>query len=123
MKPITAFLLTLILLLAMAACGSRTAPAEPQPPAAQPTLPPQEEPQHAAPALQPVRPEEIPDSTPQSSPEAAGTCGAELTWYYQQQTLVIQGAGPMDDYPPSGTPAPWENWKDSIRREIGRAHV
>ena len=30
--------------------------------------------------------------------EASGICGANLTWYYQDHVLFIEGSGPMTDY-------------------------
>lgn len=30
--------------------------------------------------------------------EAKGVCGSDLTWYYQDNVLVIKGTGPMTDY-------------------------
>lgn len=30
--------------------------------------------------------------------EAKGVCGADLTWYYQDGVLVIKGTGPMTDF-------------------------
>lgn len=42
--------------------------------------------------------------------EFKGACGADLTWYYQDNVLVIKGTGEMTDYAKGGyeiTDAPW----------------
>lgn len=46
--------------------------------------------------------------TPETA-EAKGVCGADLTWYYQDNVLVIKGTGPMNDYTKGSwhTLAPW----------------
>jgi len=37
--------------------------------------------------------------------EAKGVCGNDLTWYYQDNVLVIKGTGEMSDF--SGDDVPW----------------
>ncbi len=48
--------------------------------------------------------------------EAKGVCGADLTWYYQDNVLVIKGTGDMSDYSDSeswgGTVSPWFSYND-----------
>ena len=42
-----------------------------------------------------------------------GYCGENITWYYENGGLVIQGEGEMDDFPDG---APWANYRNSIVR-------
>lgn len=49
--------------------------------------------------------------TPETA-EANGVCGADLTWYYQDNVLVIKGTGEMTDY--GENDPPWEDYKEDI---------
>jgi len=40
--------------------------------------------------------------------EAKGVCGADLTWYYKDNVLVIKGTGEMTDF--SGDDVPWHDY-------------
>lgn len=61
--------------------------------------------------------------TPETA-EAKGVCGADLTWYYQDNVLVIKGTGPMSDFfakDPGAfsgedpeTTQPWEEYLSDI---------
>lgn len=57
--------------------------------------------------------------------ETKGTCGENLAWKVENETLTISGTGKMDDYiepyePASGTllHAPWLAYSDSIREIV-----
>ena len=41
-----------------------------------------------------------------------GTCGENLTWILEENSLIIDGDGPMYDY--LGSVAPWSEYEDSI---------
>ena len=51
--------------------------------------------------------------------EAKGVCGADLTWYYQDNVLVIKGTGDMTDYETGFSSdteryTPWQDYEDDI---------
>jgi len=46
--------------------------------------------------------------------EASGTCGANLKWYYQDNTLIIRGQGAMTDFIANQQKFPWEQYSKSI---------
>lgn len=61
--------------------------------------------------------QEFLDSITPETAEAKGVCGADLTWYYQDNVLVIKGTGAMADYDTSDdlsaeTIAPWRSYND-----------
>ena len=61
--------------------------------------------------------QEFLDSITPETAEAKGVCGADLTWYYQDNVLVIKGTGEMADYDSSDdlaweTIAPWRSYND-----------
>lgn len=61
--------------------------------------------------------QEFLDSITPETAEAKGVCGADLTWYYQDNVLVIKGTGEMADYDRSDdlarqTIAPWRSYND-----------
>jgi len=45
--------------------------------------------------------------------ETSGLCGAGLTWWYSKGTLVVSGAGPMNDFSPDNKPG-WSDLKNDI---------
>lgn len=49
--------------------------------------------------------------------EASGSCGSGVEWVLSGDTLTITGSGPMADYS-EVTPAPWQPYKDSVRRIV-----
>lgn len=49
----------------------------------------------------------------ESTAQAWGVCGAGLTWYFQNHTLVIRGIGEMNDYS-SSLDRPWHDLSDDI---------
>lgn len=55
----------------------------------------------------------------ESTAETWGVCGADLTWYYQNGTLVIRGTGAMTDFAYSyetyDVTNPWHNIKNDIQ--------
>lgn len=46
---------------------------------------------------------------------AADECGDDLTWYLEEEMLVISGSGAMDDYHGN---EPWQFWKEEIRTVV-----
>lgn len=61
--------------------------------------------------------QEFLDSITPETAEAKGVCGADLTWYYQDNVLVIKGTREMADYDSSDdlarqTIAPWRSYND-----------
>lgn len=52
--------------------------------------------------------QEFIDALNAENAEEKGVCGADLTWYYKDNVLVIKGTGPMNDYDFfRGIEAPW----------------
>ena len=53
--------------------------------------------------------------------EHKGVCGADLTWYYKDNVLVIKGTGEMADYKPphfNESIVPWNELRDNIAMVI-----
>lgn len=61
--------------------------------------------------------QEFLDSITPETAEAKGVCGADLTWYYQDNVLVIKGTGEITDF---GSPndVPWNEYTDQIGKVI-----
>ena len=70
-------------------------------------------------STQPVQPQdsdstqEFLDSITPETAEAKGVCGADLTWYYQDNVLVIKGTGEMTEYTYSDD-FPWSTYREQI---------
>ena len=49
-----------------------------------------------------------------------GTCGNELTWKFEGNTLTISGSGEMDNYSQSAgiTTAPWNSYAKKISNVV-----
>ena len=60
--------------------------------------------------------QEFLDSITPETAEAKGVCGADLTWYYQDNVLVIKGTGEMTEY--DYNEAPWEDYQEQIGKLI-----
>lgn len=63
--------------------------------------------------------QEFIDALNAENAEEKGVCGADLTWYYKDNVLVIKGTGPMNDYDGywlNDSDAPWydKGLKDKI---------
>lgn len=128
MKRVIAICLSLLLMLAFAACGSsekaETSTQE----------------NNKEPVKDEVTEEKNPDSQKYSglsestiavisaiSPETAedfGICGKDLTWYYSHNILVIMGTGEMSDFESKSTldnktsNAPWREHRDQIHTVV-----
>ena len=49
--------------------------------------------------------------------EASGTCGKNVTWSYDKDTLTISGTGAMEDFDASPY-SPWYQYSDSIKAVV-----
>ena len=61
--------------------------------------------------------QEFLDSITPETAEAKGVCGADLTWYYQDNVLVIKGTGEMTEYTDEDD-IPWKEYEDQIGKVI-----
>lgn len=86
MKKFTALLLAFILVIGLTACGSGTG-------AGNGTGSGDTSTGGISKSSQ-----EFIDALNAENAEEKGVCGADLTWYYKDNVLVIKGTGPMDDY-------------------------
>ena len=59
---------------------------------------------------------ELLDSINVDNAEAMGFCGADITWYYMNNVLVLKGTGRMTDFSSDGRP--YENVLPSVNRVI-----
>lgn len=101
MKKFTALLLAFILVIGLTACGSGTGSGDTSTGGISKSS------------------QEFIDALNAENAEEKGVCGADLTWYYKDNVLVIKGTGPMNDYHCywlSETDAPWydKGLKDKI---------
>ena len=63
--------------------------------------------------------EDLINSITAENAEATGLCGADLTWYYKNNVLVIKGTGAITEYNALNEDlAPWNDYKDEISRII-----
>ncbi len=97
MKKFTALLLAFILVIGLTACGSGTG-------AGNGTGSGDTSTGGISKSSQ-----EFIDALNAENAEEKGVCGADLTWYYKDNVLVIKGTGPMNDYNYwfSDPDAPW----------------
>ncbi len=96
MKKFTALLLAFILVIGLTACGSGTG-------AGNGTGSGNTSTGGISKSSQ-----EFIDAINAENAEEKGVCGADLTWYYKDNVLVIKGTGPMNDYDFfRGIEAPW----------------
>lgn len=60
--------------------------------------------------------QEFLDSITPETAEAKGACGSDITWYYQDNVLVLKGTGEMSDYDQDtswdGVLSPWRSYED-----------
>lgn len=60
--------------------------------------------------------QEFLDSITPETAEAKGACGSDITWYYQDNVLVLKGTGEMSDYDQDtswdGVISPWRSYED-----------
>ena len=56
--------------------------------------------------------QEFLDSITPETAEAKGACGSDITWYYQDNVLVLKGTGEMSDYDRDGVISPWRSYED-----------
>lgn len=60
--------------------------------------------------------QEFLDSITPETAEAKGACGGDITWYYQDNVLVLKGTGEMSDYDQDtswdGVLSPWRSYED-----------
>lgn len=99
MKKFTALLLAFILVIGLTACGSGASSGD------------------ASTGGISKSSQEFIDALNAENAEEKGVCGADLTWYYKDNVLVIKGTGPMNDYDFfRGIEAPWydKGLKDKI---------
>ena len=54
-------------------------------------------------------------STINVSAATSGTCGTNLKWTYENQTLTISGSGDMQSYS-SVSSVPWYSYKTNIKK-------
>lgn len=111
MKKRAVLALAAALLLSLAGCGNGPASGSADTPS--PSAP-------AAPAN--ATEEFLKTITPETAKEK-GVCGADLTWYYQDNVLVVRGSGDMTDYDDSTTTpnAPWH--QAGIGTSIGHIYI
>ena len=57
-----------------------------------------------------------PASLDASTAEKWGSCGANLTWYYGNNMLVIRGVGDMDNFSLDFEDLPWVDLQERIQR-------
>ena len=107
MKKFTALLLTFILVIGLTACGSGAGAGNGAGSG------------DASTGGISKSSQEFIDALNAENAEEKGVCGADLTWYYKDNVLVIKGTGPMNDYDGyclNDSDAPWydKGLKDKI---------
>lgn len=120
--------LCVVLMLSLVACGKQQTTQEPS----------QGEQQTEPVSTQPAEPdtsngssnttEEFLRTITAETAEAKGVCGADLTWYYQDNVLVIKGTGEMTDYERVWTQdeqyyIPTAPWYEEYHEKIGRVII
>lgn len=111
MKRISALILSAVLILSLAACGGQADTKATDNPAETTDNQTDSDVNISSNSTE----EFLKTITPETA-EAKGVCGADLTWYYQDNVLVIKGTGPMSDYFASFDERnyPWSDYYDKI---------
>lgn len=66
-----------------------------------------------------INEEMVDDEVSEMALETSGSCGANVTWRFEDGVLTISGSGAMYDYDsPYGENAPWYNHSNNIKRVV-----
>lgn len=107
--------LSVVLALGLVACGSQTQEPKENQQGGSGSVTTSPAPAESAPSSGNSVTDDFLKTITAETAEAKGVCGADLTWYYQDNVLVIKGTGEMNDYssPMYENVAPWRADEDT----------
>lgn len=107
--------LSVVLALGLVACGSQTQEPKEDQQGGSGSVTTSPAPAESAPSSGNSVTDDFLKTITAETADAKGVCGADLTWYYQDNVLVIKGTGEMNDYssPMYDNVAPWRADEDT----------
>ena len=107
--------LSVVLTLGLVACGSQTQEPKESQQGGSGSVTTSPAPAESAPSSGNSVTDDFLKTITAETADAKGVCGVDLTWYYQDNVLVIKGTGEMNDYSSSmyDNVAPWQADEDT----------